>query len=130
MPIGMNDNSARKWLRGLWCLAIAVAVVLFAANLFLGDLNQDEGWYLYAGQMVAEGKLPYVDFASTQGPVMSLVYAGAAPLVEAWGVAGGRLFTALMGFACCICAAWLAARMAPEGRKNEAGLIAFALARD
>ena len=68
-------------------------VVLGAANLYFGDLNQDEGWYLYAARQVHEGELPYRDFAFTQGPMLPLVYSLAYPLVERWGVAGGRLFT-------------------------------------
>ncbi len=67
----------------------AVCLVLTAANLYYGELNQDEGWYLYAARMVSEGQMPYRDFAFTQGPVMALVYSAADPLVDIAGVAGG-----------------------------------------
>lgn len=95
----------------LWIICIAITVLLFSGALWFGDLNQDEGWYLYSGRMVAEGNLPFIDFASTQGPLMSLVYACAWPLVERWGVAGGRLFTAIVGLACMIAASCLAVRL-------------------
>ena len=54
----------------LWIMALVICAGLFSANIFLGGLNQDEGWYLYASRLVSEGKAPYIDFASTQGPVM------------------------------------------------------------
>ena len=43
-----------KWF---WSLAVFAFVVLGAAAVWLGGLNQDEGWYLYAANMVAEGKM-------------------------------------------------------------------------
>ncbi len=103
--------------RRLWLLTggagLVMALVLTAVSLYWGDLNQDEGWYLYGARMVAEGRRPYLDFASTQGPVMSYVYALADPLVRAWGLAGGRAFTALLGILGWGAAAWLAWRLAP-----------------
>lgn len=111
----------------MWLSALALFVVLGAANLHFGDLNQDEGWYLYAARQVHDGGLPYRDFAFTQGPMLPLVYSLAHPLVERWGVAGGRLFTLLLGFVGAMMAAWLAARAAPEGRKCVAALLAFTL---
>ena len=51
----------------------AFAVLAFAA-VWLGGLNQDEGWYLYAARLVGEGKLPYRDFFFTQGPVLPFIY--------------------------------------------------------
>jgi len=95
----------------LWLAAAAVCAVLYAANLYLGEVNQDEGWYLYAARQVAEGRLPYVDFATTQGPVMPFVYAWAQGLVDRWGVAGGRLFTVVLGVLTAGCTAWLACRV-------------------
>jgi len=118
---------SRRLTISLWVFALIVSVALSAANLYLGDLNQDEGWYLYAARLVRTGKLPYIDFASTQGPVMPFVYTLAVPLIERWGVAGGRLFTTLLGLACALCAAWLAARLVPRDKRNEAALITFTL---
>jgi len=101
----------RRIIPLLWIASVAITTLLLACGLWFGDLNQDEGWYLYSGRMVAEGKLPFIDFASTQGPLMSLVYGSAWPLVDRWGVAGGRLFTAMLGMVCMIVASSLAARL-------------------
>ena len=38
-----------------WLLAIFACLVLGAASVLMGSLNQDEGWYLYAANLVAEG---------------------------------------------------------------------------
>ncbi len=98
----------------LWPLAVLAALALSLGNLWFGDLNQDEGWYLYAGRLVAEGQTPFVDFASTQGPVMSYVYALAWPLVRVGGVAAGRAFTMILGLLGAMGAAWLASRLVPR----------------
>lgn len=122
------ETDFTRWGRGLlWAAALGVAAVLYAMNLRFGELNQDEGWYLYAGRLVAEGQLPYVDFAHTQLPAMPFAYALAWPLVERWGVAGGRLFTALLGLSGALLAALAAWRLAPAGRRGTAALLAFVL---
>src|SRR5258708_6936446 len=58
---------------------IAVAAVILAAALGLlfvvrGELNADEGWYLYASRLVYRGQLPYRDFSFTQMPLLPYVY--------------------------------------------------------
>lgn len=127
----MNRTPGIIWL---WLLAIGVAILLSALNLVFGELNQDEGWYLYAAREVIQGRHPYLDFASTQGPVMTYAYAGAVPLVSKWGLAGGRFFTAVLGLASACFAGLLAARMFSSGEAERgglssvAGLVAFSLA--
>jgi MFS family permease len=116
-----------RWIVGLGICAVALYVVLGAMNLYFGDLNQDEGWYLYSARRVHEGALPYRDFAFTQGPMLPLAYSLADPLVDRWGVAGGRLFSAALGFVAALAAAWLAARAAPRGSGAVAALLAFIL---
>jgi 4-amino-4-deoxy-L-arabinose transferase-like glycosyltransferase len=37
-------------------------------------VHHDEGWYLYASQLVYRGKLPYLDFAYFQSPLLPYVY--------------------------------------------------------
>ena len=78
------------WILLVVC-AVGLSVFLSAANLFLGDLNQDEGWYLYAAKQVAEGRMLYRDFMFTQGPGLPVVYGALFPIIGKWGVAGGRL---------------------------------------
>lgn len=128
-----NLNLTRPLVRllsgpAMWISVIAVCLALTGANLYFGDLNQDEGWYLYAARLVHEGKVPYRDFAFTQGPVMAYAYALAHPAVEALGMAGGRLVTAALGLAAVLCAAWLACGMVAPDRKRAAALLAFILA--
>jgi len=52
--------------------AFAAVCISFLA-VWWGSLNQDEGWYLYAAQMVRDGKFPYHDFFFTQGPALPFV---------------------------------------------------------
>ena len=53
---------------------VAVYVVISAIYLFLGQVNADEGWYLYASKLVWQGQLPYQDFAYTQTPLLPYIY--------------------------------------------------------
>lgn len=122
-----SDVAWRRLAAVLWAGALAFALLLAAMNLGWGALNQDEGWYLYAARLVAEGQRPYIDFASTQGPVMAHVYALANPLTSRWGVAGGRLFTATLGLLSAFSAALLAWRLAPPKRRDTAAFLAFSL---
>lgn len=101
--------------------------MLAAANLLFGELNQDEGWYLYAARLVREGDLPYRDFAFTQGPLMPIAYALLFGAVERWGVGGGRAVTALMGLAAAALAVGLARRLSPAGTAATAGVFTLAL---
>jgi len=94
-------------------------------------LNQDEGWYLYAAQMVRDGKLPYRDFFFTQGPTMPFVYSVLAPI---WGpgsplhgLLGGRVATLLLGLAGTAVAVALVRRIVPEERRSLAGISVFAV---
>ncbi len=117
--------------RSLWSslviLALALVIGLSTANLFLGDLNQDEGWYLYAAKQVASGEILYRDFMFTQGPVLPVVYGVLFPIIGKLGVAGGRLITALFGLGAVGMAAWLAARSAKRFSRTAA-LCALILA--
>ena len=61
-------------MKAFGALSVFAFVVLGAAAVWMGGLNQDEGWYLYAANLVAEGKVPYRDFFYTQGPLLPFVY--------------------------------------------------------
>ena len=117
--------------RNIWTsilvVAVGLCVLLSAANLFLGPLNQDEGWYLYAAKQVASGEILYRDFMFTQGPVLPVVYGVLFPIIGKLGVAGGRLITVLFGLGSVGLAAWLAARSAKRFSRTAA-LCALILA--
>ena len=108
-------------------MAVAAAAGLYAFALWFGNLNQDEGWYLYAAQRMAEGAQPYRDFFFTQGPVMPNVYGTLAGLWSPHGVLGGRVLTLAFGLMGCVMTALLARRAVPRERAMEAAVMAFAL---
>ena len=116
-----------RGVRTFWALAVFAFAVLGAAAVWLGGLNQDEGWYLYAANLVAEGKMLYRDFFYTQGPEMPNFYKAFASVWRMWGLLGARVFTLALGSAGIVLAAALARRLAPDGRKSEAALIVFLL---
>ena len=117
-----------RWVIGLGTCAVLLYVFLGGMNLYWGDLNQDEGWYLYAARQIAEGHVVFRDFAFSQGPVFPLVYSLANSWVDRWGIAGGRLFTALLGLVAACLGAAVAARTAPARWGRAAALLAFILA--
>ena len=114
-----------------WLLAAGVALCVAYFSIWYGSLNQDEGWYLYAAQMVRAGKLPYRDFFFTQGPALPFVYSSLAGI---WapgsllsGLLGGRVVTFLLGLFSTACAVGLVRRLVPEDRRGRASLVVFAL---
>lgn len=113
-----------KWF---WLISLGAFAVLSAAAVWMGALNQDEGWYVYAANMVAEGKLPFRDFFFTQGPVMPVVYSAFVSCWERLGLLGARLLTLALGAAGIGFAIALSGRLAPEGKKAEAGLAVMLL---
>lgn len=104
-------------------VAFIAALVLGVANLIMGDLNHDEGWYLYAALKVADGWLPYRDFAFTQGPILPLVYALFSPVIESCGLVGGRIITWSFGFIAALMAGFAARRLGGQA----AGVMTFIL---
>lgn len=101
--------------------------ILIAAAVWLGGLNQDEGWYLYAANMVAEGKMLYRDFFYTQGPLLPLVYSPFRFIWDSFGLLGARIFTSLIGIAGIILAARIAGNLVSEEKSRVAGLSVFVL---
>lgn len=106
--------------------AVAGWLVLTGMNLWMGELNQDEGWYLYAARQLREnGQIPYRDFAFTQPPMLPLVYASAYGWVQRWGLLGARFLTAGFGLLSVLAAAWLAMRAGPrKAQRLSLGLCA------
>lgn len=108
-------------------LSLISALLLYTLSALFGNLNQDEGWYLYAAKSVSLGLRPYQDFFYTQAPLMPWVYSAFEGLWGRFGVLGGRVFTAVIGFLASLCIAGMAARAVSPRRSREAALIAFAL---
>jgi len=55
-------------------LLLALLVGEGLVFVYYGNVNRDEGWYLYASRLVYEGHIPYRDFSYFQGPVLPYVY--------------------------------------------------------
>lgn len=109
-----------KWYSVL--AAFGFAALAFA-SVWLGGLNQDEGWYLYAAQLVAEGKTPYRDFFYTQGPLMPLVYSAFVWVWQTWGLLGARVLTLAIGAVGILFAAGFARRLVPEEKRDAAAVL-------
>lgn len=108
-------------------LAGLAFVILAGAAVWLGGLNQDEGWYLYAAQLVHEGRMPYRHFFFTQGPLFPIVY---AMLTWAWsdaGLLGARVLTCVIGLFATLFAVSLARLVVPPEKRGVAGLVTFML---
>ncbi len=128
-----------KWIIDLFktlalprIFAVAVAVCLGFVAIWFGGLNHDEGWYLYAAQLVNEGKLPYRDFFFTQGPALPFVYSVLSPVWTAdgsllHGLLGGRFVTLMLGLLATFMAVAITRRLVPENVRSAAGLAIFAL---
>ena len=109
-------------------LASFAFVVLAAFAVWFGGLNQDEGWYLYAAQLVGEGKMLYRDFAFTQGPMMPELYSSFKWVwAHGRGLLGARIFTVGLGLVGVMFAAGLARRLAERRSAIAACLVAFLL---
>ena len=114
-------------MKRFWALAIFASVVLGGAAVWMGGLNQDEGWYLYAANLVSEGQLPYRDFFYTQGPVMPCVYSAFTWVWKMWGVLGARMFTLVIGMVGIVFAVALARRMVADQDRSRVSVVVFLL---
>lgn len=114
-------------MKFLFAWAFLLAILLYAANIFLGTLNLDEGWYLYAAKSYALGEMPYRDFFFTQAPLLPAVYGLLAPLWAPEGVLGGRALTALFGIISAILASLAVTHAVPKERRIAASFTVFLL---
>lgn len=114
-------------MRRYGILALFGFVCLAVAAVWLGGLNQDEGWYLYAANLVSEGEAPYRDFFFTQGPVMPVVYSAFTDVWRNGGILGARIFTLAIGFVGILFTVALARRLVPHERRMEVGIVVFLL---
>ena len=109
-------------------LAGVAAVILAFVAVCLGGLNQDEGWGLYAAQLVGDGKKLYRDFFYTQGPLLPVIYSAFSwTWTEGQGIVGARMLTLAIGFSGIVFAMALARALVPTGLKYVAATITFLL---
>ena len=120
----MSDSTAK---RIVLLSAAALAAGLGTANVLLGPLNLDEGWYLLSAKSFAAGRLPYRDFFFTQSPLLPAVYGVLSPLWSGSGLLGGRILTALLGLCASLLAAAAAAVSAGKERRFAAATTVFLL---
>ena len=92
-----HDAPLRRWT----IAALAAGAVLCAALAVCRVHYLDEGWYVYAGKSVYEGKLPYRDFCYTQSPLLPYLY-GITTLVQGWGIFGARALSWAMALTACV----------------------------
>ncbi|GAA4745535.1 hypothetical protein GCM10023328_29710 [Modestobacter marinus] len=114
----MSPGSWRHTPRGRTPLVAGLVVALSGIGLlvngtvlaFRGLLVDDEGWYLQAARAVAQGQLPYRDFAFTQGPLSPYVFAPGQALSGGSLLAGRltALVLVLLLFAVAVGSVWRA----------------------
>lgn len=91
-------------------LAVLLVVALVALAWSRG-LDHDESQYVAAARLVAQGLLPYRDFAYLQTPLQPFVFAPVAWLFGGWTWPALRIANALLG-AIVVFASWRAMREA------------------
>lgn len=81
---GAGDGNADAWQRRDWWLVLAMLIAVFAAfQLHLSTVivsDMDEGTYVYAGQMISRGLVPYRDFLLAHPPLIALLAAASNEL--------------------------------------------------
>lgn len=89
-------SSLQKNYKKIAALIIVLFCCIAVIYILVGEVNEDEGWYLYASKLVYQGKVPYRDFSYTQSPVLPYVYGG---LQQLFGVSLllGRIITGFFG---------------------------------
>lgn len=92
-------------------LAVGLLVAQLAFWVIFRLVNLDEGWYLWAGQGVYQGRLLYRDFAYTQTPLLPYVY-GLLQWIFGSSLYLGRIITALFGLTTALLSAATARRLA------------------
>ncbi len=96
-----------------WKVIIGLGAILFLLNsvafIGLGQINDDEGWYLYASRLVFLGQYPYKDFAFTQTPLLPYIY-GLPQSLLFQSIYLGRITSVIFSSAAFILLLWIANR--------------------
>ncbi len=119
----LRSRHADLVIGGCCCL---VALGVFLLQGFNGALSRDAAVYVYAGQRVADGSLPYVDLVNRVGPLAHAIPGigvGAARVIGRDEVVGVRALFMLISVAC-VGATYLLGRTL--FRSRIAGLISAA----
>ena len=106
--------------RQVLCLVVVLASCAFFVAFRVPYL--DEGWYVYAGRSVYEGRLPYRDFCYTQAPLLPYLY-GLTTLGGASGLWGGRVVSAVLALTACIVTVAVARRHFGDEAALATGLL-------
>src|SRR5437773_1240856 len=101
---------------------LAVYAIASLRLVLLGNVNHDEGYYLYAAKLAWQGQVPYRDFAFFQAPLLLYVY-GLPQALVGGSLYAGRLTSFVLGAATLVLVGALARRLAGK----LAALIATAL---
>jgi hypothetical protein len=96
--------------RQIYVVIISVYAILGIYYVFFGQLNYDEGTEIYVSNLVYSGKIPYVDFMYTHGPVMPYIY-GIPQLIFGSSMYVGRLTSLFFGVLTLILVAKTAERL-------------------
>ncbi|MBI5573689.1 MAG: hypothetical protein HY919_03945 [Elusimicrobia bacterium] len=88
------SGNSDKIVFPIFAFVLAVFLILL---IFHREVVIDEGVYLYAGKLVSEGKIPYLDFAHVQGPLFPFFY-GIINLLIGSDIFINRIITAFFGF--------------------------------
>ncbi|WP_375287920.1 glycosyltransferase 87 family protein [Sphingomonas sp.] len=105
-------------------LVLPAFVLLLAALAWARPLNHDESQYVAAALLVADGHLPYRDFAYLQTPLQPVLLAPLAAMADEWVWPALRLANAFLGAGMVLCV-FVAARRA--GAAHAPALAAAAL---
>jgi hypothetical protein len=106
----------------IYVLFMSVYGIIGIYYVFFGQINYDEGFELYASNLVYAGKIPYIDYMYTHGPLLPYIY-GIPQLLFGSNLYVGRLTSLVFG----IIMLPFVAKIAERFGGKIAGVITLAL---
>ncbi len=70
------ESTLRKYFPYVGLAIILILVIIIRRNFLSIPFERDEGFYCYCGQLLLDGKIPYIDFSSMHFPGLFFSYAG------------------------------------------------------